>query len=240
MNPYDNKAKTKKQLIKNTGAVKGKLIAKNTLDYITADGTRKIRLHETDVLTFRHDGTIEYNTDGYRTPTTKRRINDYQSRIEVYQKSGLWYWNATAAGGWRKTHVFFDGMIIDAAGHCINPEAGKQEADEKKHLVKLIREYCRDFRALEKLPAPEDAAGDCFYCQMRTEDGTAAGDAFGDTSHLLSHLEEKYFMFSLTWNALIDSGRTESQAAFMYRADIRDLITRALADYFKKRFGIAR
>lgn len=234
------KPKTKKMLMKATGAVRGKMIAKNTLDYITSDGTRKIRLHETDVLTFRHDGTIEYNTGEWKTPTTKRRINDLQDRITVHQQAGIWYWNATAAGGWRKTRVFFDGMIIDPAGKCINLEAGKNEAEEKKHLIKLIKNYCKEFRNLETLPDPHNAAGDCFYCQLRTADGTAAGDATGSQDHLISHLEEKYFMFNLTWNALIDAGRGERNAAHIYRMDYINLIARDIAAYFKKRLGIAR
>lgn len=232
--------KTKKQLMKNTGAVKGKLSGANTIDYVTADGTRKIRYHETDVLTFRHDGTVEFNSGGYRTPTTKARINDNQDLISVYQQDGIWYYNATAPGGWRKNSVFFDGMIIDQNGRCINPDAGADDGENKKRIAKLIKDYCRAFQTLERLPDPHESAGDCFYCNMRTESGAPLGDEIKDKSHLVNHLEHHYFMFSLTWNALIDSGRSEEAAAYIYRTDIRDLITSAIRSYFKKRLSIGR
>ena len=39
------------------------------------------------------------------------------------------------------------------------------------------------------------------HCHWQAE-GKALGDALNDTDHLLSHIEEDYFVPSLLWNAL--------------------------------------
>ncbi len=49
-----------------------------------------IRYHATDVVTYHKDGRIVLNSGGYRTMTTKDRMNCY-SPASVYQESGLWY-----------------------------------------------------------------------------------------------------------------------------------------------------
>ena len=237
----NNKKKTKKELMEGAqDLVKARIVAANTIEYIQSDGSKVIRLHNTDILKFRHDGTIEYNTGGWFTPTTKRRINEFQSRINVYQEKSVWYFNLNAEGGWRKRFDFFDGMIIDLDGKIVNAEKGKTEHDEKRRILKKIHAYIKGLRELESLPSPDESGGDCFYCQFTTDDQKSLGDATSNHSHLENHLDEGYYMYSLIMNALIDSGRTGHGAAIMYSMDIRDLICRAVSDYFKRRFAIAR
>lgn len=69
-----------------------------------------IRLHATDVVTIHADGTYTLNTGGWRTRTTKERINEY-APVRAYQLRGKWYIGAGVP--------FYDGMRVDAHGREI-------------------------------------------------------------------------------------------------------------------------
>lgn len=69
---------------------KGNTSIKNENSIIT------VRFHETDIIT--HDTknkTIILDSGGWRTPTTKNRINQYLSEnnigLGIFQKKGKWY-----------------------------------------------------------------------------------------------------------------------------------------------------
>lgn len=57
--------------------------------YVNED-TYAIQYHQTKVVLIHRDGTYTLNSGGYRTPTTKKRINDY-SPVKVFQKKHEWY-----------------------------------------------------------------------------------------------------------------------------------------------------
>lgn len=67
-------------------------IGNNTYAYIQADGSVAIELHGTNVVTFYPNGLVKLNSGGWRTSTTKDRINKY-SPVRVYQKDFQWYLN---------------------------------------------------------------------------------------------------------------------------------------------------
>jgi hypothetical protein len=55
-----------------------------------------LKLHATDVITWTPDGKIILNSGGYRTHTTKDRMNGFlPAGIRVYQKNFNWYINYT-------------------------------------------------------------------------------------------------------------------------------------------------
>lgn len=63
--------------------------ARNTLDYIAPDGTRRIRLHDTDVVTIDKRGNITLDSGGWQTVTTKDRMNQVlPSGWAVYSNRG--------------------------------------------------------------------------------------------------------------------------------------------------------
>jgi hypothetical protein len=69
-----------------------------------------IRLHGTDVLTYHPDGGIELNTNGWRTSTTKSRINEYVGPCcRVFQRDHVWYVHDYDYG---TDEEFFDGMVV--------------------------------------------------------------------------------------------------------------------------------
>ena len=92
----DTRYTSKKDSLRNLKGVKSaKKIGNNTFYVSYKDGCNAIRLHTTDVVTFRPTGMFFINTGGWKTRTTKDRINLYlayrKQRVRVFQKSGEWY-----------------------------------------------------------------------------------------------------------------------------------------------------
>jgi len=82
---------SRKNKLAELGCISRKKIANNTYELITTTGQRKVRLHKTDILTF-NNGKVVLNSGGYRTATTKDRLNRYlPCNITVYQKNYTWY-----------------------------------------------------------------------------------------------------------------------------------------------------
>ena len=70
-------------------------------------------------------------------------------------------------------------------------------------MRKRIAKYAALYAAA--IPLPRPGSGDCFYCQMKTQDGKTLGDA-SSTDHLTSHMEEGYVVPSLAYNAMMEAG----------------------------------
>jgi len=70
-----------------------------------------ITLHQTDIVKY-NDSTIVLNSGGYRTATTKRRMNQVlqsiNSRAKVFQHQNKWYVSDRTGG----IQDFQDGMAI--------------------------------------------------------------------------------------------------------------------------------
>jgi hypothetical protein len=78
-------------------------VGNNTYAYILLDGSVAIELHGTKVVIIHPDDSVTLNSGGYRTSTTKKRINQY-SPMKVYQKNYTWYLDNGAE--------FEDGIIV--------------------------------------------------------------------------------------------------------------------------------
>jgi hypothetical protein len=61
-----------------------------------------IVLHNTAVVIIFPSGKYQLNSGGWKTPTTKDRINMY-SPVKVYQKKHIWYVS---------DQIFFDGYTV--------------------------------------------------------------------------------------------------------------------------------
>ena len=67
-----------------------KKIANNTYLVHRGEGVIALRLHSTDVLTFR-PGSVTYDTGGWRTVTTKARFNKFgPDGVRVYSDKRVW------------------------------------------------------------------------------------------------------------------------------------------------------
>ena len=81
-----------------------------------ADGSVAVRYHYTDVATRHPDGTVTLRTGGWRTVTTKRRINQalryFGIPARLYQHRHDWYVSAYGDGAIE----FTDAMRIRVNG----------------------------------------------------------------------------------------------------------------------------
>jgi len=210
---------------------KRKRLDNNT--YLLKEGKQYcIRLHKTIVVRIYPDNTYVLNSGGWLTPTTKDRINKFSS-ASLYQKNRCWYFSSG--------ELFFDGIIISEDGSVINPKTNNEtkEVEKKKaQLSKMINEYIHGFwQAVKMDQVGYPSGGDCWYCNFQTEDGQSLGDMSGH-SHLIDHMEEKYYVPSLLYNAFKES---HSNPDFIYQYTIHSRsdwhVRTTLKRYFNQRFN---
>jgi hypothetical protein len=212
-----------------------------------------ITLHSTDVLTFEPDETVTVTSGGWKTVTTKSRINEYAPHgWGISQERGVWHWSRYLGNGQHtERQPFSDGDKILPDG-TLKALAGP--ADEKRELA--LRKRIQKFAALcaSKLPLPKPSNGDCWHCCMVVSEGEdkgkSMGDAFKDTSHLESHFEEGYVVPSLVYRALDEAGysRTiwpsiifdhEGAGKLAGKMNAGRVVKRAVRQYCYRRFGLA-
>ena len=80
------------KMVKGKSSASKRKIGNNTYATIQPDGSVTIRLHATDVVTIYPDDAVKINSGGYRTSTTKNRINKY-SPVKVYQRNWRWHFD---------------------------------------------------------------------------------------------------------------------------------------------------
>ena len=88
-----------------------KKLENNTWLEVTEHGEYAIKLHQTRIITIHSDGTYTLNSGGYRTSTTKDRLNGYAPGPRINTEKGLWHYGS---------HLFFDGMTVDERGNVLN------------------------------------------------------------------------------------------------------------------------
>ena len=158
-----------------------------------------VRLHSTDVVTFTPDGSIVLDSGGWRTVTTKERMNRYIPAGWILScASGVWYLGKHNAGHYR----FADGITIHPDDTVTGAAPDTSAVD--KVLKKDIAAYAK--ACAEAIPLPTPNGGDCWYCLMRTETGDTLGEATHDTSHLTGHMDDGYIVPALVWTALERAG----------------------------------
>lgn len=207
-------------------------VANNTYAH-RLDGDRiAIRLYATDILTFFADGSITVSSGGWRTVTTKARLNAFlPSSNQLYQRSGVWFWT--------DGREFCDGDTLLADG-SLQTHAKPGDAKATQKCIATYAKLCAD-----ALPLDKPSLGDCFYCYMQTEGGEPLGDAAKSVEHLLSHMGEGYVVPSLVSRALTEAGNGPATKAaafgeFDYYLEIaRRQVTRAVKRYLRLRLGQA-
>jgi hypothetical protein len=154
-------------------------------------------LHETKIIRFLEDGRIILGSGGWRTVTTKDRMNKYlPDPWHIWQERSIWYVVAGYHGTGYTRWVYEDNCVLkpngEVTGACLyDLEKEKETAKEIKGINKYAKDYIVAL-AEGKVPAPDQ--GDCFFCQFMKSKG--------GHDHIRSHMEEKYYVPSLLMNAL--------------------------------------
>ncbi len=210
-------------------AADGKPVANNTRLVMRGDSVA-LRLHSTDIVLFKPRGAVVLNSGGWKTVTTKARMNEFAAR--VWSERGTWH-----ASVYGKSAPFADGMTFYPSGKITG--AGRIDlGTREKKTRKQASEYARVF--VDKLYAgeiPAPSAGDCWHCVMRDKAGTPLGELTRDASHVHGHLTEKYYVPSLLVNALKMFGAsvaaTQTAHAFMQN-QVQHAFSRDRADFIAK------
>jgi hypothetical protein len=216
---------TKAEMLKGIENVESsKLVNRNTVKCKLTTGENIIILHKT-IIVSEKDGKFTLNSGGWRTPTTKDRINMYVPKsISIYQKNNLWYIGS---------YLFYDGIVVNWAGDILSEKVLPEKVEKKNIKMKArITKFC-NLITKDNLPIPNN--GDCWYCLMHTEDGISLGEKFKDNGHLLNHLKENYLVGSLLVNAMREYGYRDEQIGFHYQLKFVDTFKRATRRYLQKR-----
>ena len=75
------------------------------------DGIKAVRLHDTYIVQFWPDGRVTLYSGGYRTVTTKDRMNQFISG-HVSQKNCKWFYTSRLLGEDYETVPFVEGMDV--------------------------------------------------------------------------------------------------------------------------------
>jgi hypothetical protein len=169
-----------------------------------------VRLHATNVVTYHPDGRITLDSGGWRTVTTKDRIDKY-APINLWTRNGQWFvgpnWNYTGAEA-----IYQDGMVINP-DLSFSGVMSLKEAKAEQKLRSEVRKYAKGYLAAlkaGKVPAP--SGGDCWYCSLKeVGTGKPLGELTdkGQNGHIREHMKKKYYVPSLAWNALEAMGASQ-------------------------------
>lgn len=176
----------------------GKPIDNNTRLFWRDDEAIALRLHNTDILTFYPNGDVRFNSGGWKTVTTKSRLNEY-GPARIWSDRGEWVIN---------DKPFLDGCVLKADGTMKGVGDGKtlqQQRDLRKAATKFAADYVKHL-AEGKMNAP--SSGDCWFCCLHD---VKTGKPFGDhqADHIKAHIRECYYVPSLIWNAMDALGASD-------------------------------
>ncbi len=155
--------------------------------YVRKEGSVVVvRFHKTDIATIR-EGEIVLTSGGWRTGTTKERINALLPEgHSIWSDLGVWYLSTPKRSV--APYVFQDGCRLQANGSVV----GAGDRERTLALRKRVHGYAKAYADLAlsgKLNAP--GAGDCLLCAVNAP----------DEEHVRLHLEELYVVPTLLANA---------------------------------------
>lgn len=182
-------------------------IENNTYVYINPDNTQALNndlilniLFYKSVIGKLSQGKIILNSDGYKTFTTKDRLNkildDNKTGYRIYQENYKWYiynWNYQE----RIKYAYADNVTFSLLSNksyaILNYGIDNvMQLNSLKHKIsKYVNNYYKQF-TLGKINKPDNS--DCIACLFQITD---------DNDHLLSHIDENYLVPSLLVNACI-------------------------------------
>jgi len=229
--------RTKAEIMQNVECESARIVENNTVEYHRSNGDRVIRLHLTDILTFKANGDVELNTDGWTTVTTKARMNEFlPAGWKIEQRKSIWYLNE---------YTYQDGITIHPDGTVTGNGTSPKELNK---LNKQIDKYTKGYvKAFFDGQVPQPSGGDCWGCLFFDQMDKPSN------SHLLEHFKEKYYVPKLLDRAIEEIpvsqaalhvigyiwGMHDREASF-WNDIAKSQITSSLKRYLRRRLGLAR
>lgn len=219
-----------------------KIVARNTFAYMRLDGTKVFRLHYTDIVEILPDGRVKLRSGGFKTVTTKDRLNRFAPGLSIYSIRGTWYVRSTDR---ELACPFFDGMILPDAFDKPS-KIPEKEAKLKASIKKFV---CDTIPAKGELPKPDN--GDCWFCLMIDAEPPVTRESNGHTvhdprpkrnnDHLIEHIRQKYMTGSLIVNALRANGIADKGIGYYLSGFMGDnkRVRSMVQKYLGKRLGLA-
>ena len=214
-------------------------IANNTRIIQITDHTIGVKLHNTMIVKYHENDhldcidygdLIEFNTGGWKTVTTKERMNRF-APISIWSERHVWYISGRFNWDWKKSnetpvyhfqervfyrpndstfHVKENGQLVQLKPYSKAKEKAKRK--QLKTIDTFIKNYVNKLMNGE-IGAPSN--GDCFMCQGESNSEMAEKMFVGELKdgqletkqgihpdHLLSHIKEKYYVPSMLWSAI--------------------------------------
>ena len=205
-----------------------RIIDNNTIRFHT-NNVEHIQLHNTVIIRKFPNGDTQFDTGGWRTVTTKDRMNKY-SDFSIWSDKGIWYIRHNPTS-WEKrdefpTYYYYDGIIIGGDGKIVSEELEPDMAKVKR-IKRQIAEYVK-LITKDNLPMPSQ--GDCYYCLFH--------QIGNNTNHLQSHLDEKYLHGSILCNAMREKGWNDTQISCQYAMKLVCNFRRAVRAYLIKHLKV--
>uniref|UniRef100_A0A6M3L931 Uncharacterized protein n=1 Tax=viral metagenome TaxID=1070528 RepID=A0A6M3L931_9ZZZZ len=249
--------RTKREIMAGVECVSPKIIDHNTVEYKRINGDRVIRLHLTDIITFKTNGDVVLNSGGWQTVTTKDRMNKFLPRYwSIYQKSNFWflmyalYTRDDPENKTRVDYVYQDGITILGTGGVSGAGEDRKKLDKRLKQIKVYVDGFMKKLVARKLPQPSN--GDCWYCLFKDKDGKTWGDMGDRSYHMLQHFEDKYYVPSLLMNAIKEipiSDAAKSAIGYWlkyheercesFESVGKEQTRKSLTRYLKRRLGMA-
>ena len=195
---------TKKESLKGLeGVISSKKIGNNTFEIEYSNGDIAIRLHYTNIITVKPNGNIILNSGGWKTNTTKDRINKY---LNTYLKGKNWNisqvnynWQLQKWGykngkySLLAVKSFFDNMELTPEGETLNrTENNNLSNQDISKYKKAINKYVNLIDKMDTLPIPSN--GDCWHCLLKSQNDKNLGDELKSIDHLINHFEINIFL----------------------------------------------
>jgi hypothetical protein len=183
-----------------------KLIDRNTIEYVDQWGSRRIRLHNTDILVFPKAGGFTIDTGGFNTVTTRDRLNKFlPAGWLVFTDKGTIYlsnihrdddsWSGTLPTGFVRT------VEVDAKGHAHSDSVeGDREAEKRK-----IDAYMKAW-AKRGLPTADESKGDPWIALLQDSSNRHKVDR----EIMLDWVDSQYVFRGLYGLALAYAGMSET------------------------------
>lgn len=138
----------KADILSSAPAVTARFVARNTVEWTDARGARRIRLYDTDILTFDPDGRIKVNTGGFNTATTRNRLNRFAPPgFRFWSRNGILH--CSVPGKTSAVH-FRERLEIGKRGAVLCDSTDEQLKRDRR----LIDSYMAKIKRMGEIPRP--------------------------------------------------------------------------------------